>query len=149
MPTSTPAEMSGGLVHLDLMRNCVVCGTTMDLVLTTPNHPSCIMFAEPGDEDSFTNLIKSTLTDIITEHDRRSPRSVQVKIGPSEMGDLCDRKVAYRLANIPPCNEPDNWPAIVGTACHSWLEGAVTQSTRARSSSPRRPSTLAVVEGHF
>jgi hypothetical protein len=113
------------------MRNCVVCGTVMDPVLTTPNHPSCIMFAEPGDEDSFTNLIKSTLTDIITEHDRRSPRSIQVKIGPSEMGDLCDRKVAYRLANIPPCNEPDNWPAIVGTACHSWLEGAVTQSTRA------------------
>jgi hypothetical protein len=86
------------------------------------------MFAEPGDEDSFTMLIKSTLTDIITEHDRRSPRSIQVKIGPSEMGDLCDRKVAYRLAGIAPCNEPDNWPAIVGTACHTWLEGAVKES---------------------
>lgn len=110
------------------MRNCVVCGTGMDPVITEPNHPGCIMFAEPGDEDAFTNLIKSKLTGIIQEHDARSPRSVQVKIGPSEMGDLCDRKVAYRLANIPPCNEPDNWPAIVGTATHTWLQGAVEQS---------------------
>ena len=109
--------------------NCTICHQPMDPAIPAPNHIGCIMFAEPGDEDSFTNLVKNKLTGIIQEHDQRAPRSSQVKIGPSEMGDLCDRRIAYRLANITPCNEPDNWPAIVGTATHSWLQQAVEFSS--------------------
>lgn len=130
--------------------NCVVCGTEMDPVLSPAiTHPSCIMFAEPGDEDSFTVLLKSTLTGIIQEHDRRNPRGHQVQIGPSEIGDPCSRRLAYRLAGIAPCNQPDNWPAIVGTATHSWLQQAVEHSSSAEEFITE--ATLSIdqfVEGH-
>lgn len=60
--------------------------------------------------------------------EKQSPRSRQRKVGPSEIGAVCDRRVGYRVAEIEPCNvETDPWPAIVGTAMHSWLEGAVTK----------------------
>lgn len=113
------------------------------------SHPGCVQFAEPGDEDNFTMLVKSKLTGIIQEHDARNPRSSQVLIGPSEMGGLCDRQIAYRLANIPACNEPDNWPAIVGTATHSWLQEAVEGSQSAAEFLTERTLTIdQFVEGH-
>jgi len=41
------------------------------------------------------------------------------------MGGLCDRRIAYRLANVPEINTAfDPWPATVGTAIHAWLEKA-------------------------
>jgi hypothetical protein len=54
-----------------------------------------------------------------------APRSLQVELGPSEIGHPCYRKIAYQLLQVPRCNpEYDPLPSIIGTATHHWLEGA-------------------------
>ena len=90
-------------------------------------HPSCVpSFAELQDEDPFSQMLKHKLIEMILWADKQNPRSRQVKIGPSEIGDQCDRRIGYRIAQTPACNtEFDPWAAIVGTALHSWLDDAV------------------------
>lgn len=52
-------------------------------------------------------------------------RSSQAHLGPSELGSACDRKLVYRLTGTKPFAHGSgaNWPAIVGTGIHSWMEG--------------------------
>jgi len=90
-------------------------------------HPTCPMFAEPGGEDPFTAMLKHRLIEMIIWHEHRNPRALQTEVGPSEIGDPCDRRLGYKLAGIVPSNvEFDPWPSIVGTAMHTWLDDAVT-----------------------
>jgi hypothetical protein len=71
--------------------------------------------------------LKAELISIIRWAEQHSPRSQQVEIGPSEVGDPCQRRVGYRIAGIPPVNtETDPWAAIVGTSIHAWLDQAIT-----------------------
>jgi len=107
--------------------NCVACNLPMDPVLfPAVTHPTCLAFEEPGDEDPFSQLLKQKLTDIILWYDKQNPRSKQLALGPSEIGDPCDRRIGYRLAGVPGCNTDfDPWAAIVGTALHGWLDQAV------------------------
>ena len=65
------------------------------------------------------------LGEIITQAGIFSPRSQQVYIGPSEVGQECTRKLAYKLLDWEKVNESSggNWAAQVGTAIHSHLEG--------------------------
>lgn len=54
-----------------------------------------------------------------------APRSRQRRIGPSEIGQTCDRFIAYKMLDIDPVNTGrDSWLATLGTAAHAWLEGA-------------------------
>ena len=70
--------------------------------------------------------LKHELSQIIMWNEREAPRSRQRAVGPSELGGVCDRKLAYRIAGTPPVNlGADPWPAIVGTSIHDWLERAV------------------------
>lgn len=64
------------------------------------------------------------LTNIITEASRYTPRSQQVYIGPSEVGQECVRRLAYKLLDWDKANESGggSWAANVGTAIHSFLE---------------------------
>lgn len=65
---------------------------------------------------------------MILWNEQHAPRSRQRAIGPSELGDPCDRKLAYRIAGIRPINlGADPWPAIVGTSIHNWLEEAINK----------------------
>ena len=74
--------------------NCVACGTVMDPALAPAvTHPTCLMFEEPGDENPFSQLLKTKLIEIIRWKDQQHPRSQQVAIGPSEIGDTCDRRI--------------------------------------------------------
>lgn len=52
-------------------------------------------------------------------------RTSQATLGPSEIGTECERKLVYRLRNTLPFTQGSgpNWPAIVGTGVHSWMEG--------------------------
>jgi hypothetical protein len=80
------------------------------------------------DPDPAATRLKRELADIILWHERTSPRSLQKTIGPSEIGNTCDRRIAYRIAGIPAVNVwGDPWPAVVGTAIHAWLEKAVNR----------------------
>jgi len=64
------------------------------------------------------------LSNIITEASKWTPRSQQVYIGPSEVGQECVRKLAYKLLDWEKANESGggSWAANVGTAIHSFLE---------------------------
>jgi hypothetical protein len=106
---------------------CTVCGSKLDPVNPgQTTHPMCNKgFGEPYNEDPFSIKIKTALTEIIVWHDKQNPRGNQSTIGPSEIGDPCDRRIGYRLAQIAACNKDyDTWPSIVGTAIHTWLQTA-------------------------
>jgi hypothetical protein len=73
--------------------------------------------------------LANELANIITQASRWSPRSQQVYIGPSEVGQECVRRLAYKLLDWPKANESGggSWPANVGTAIHSFLENIFSQ----------------------
>ncbi|WP_242908697.1 hypothetical protein [Actinomadura terrae] len=52
-----------------------------------------------------------------------APRSLQRRLGPSEIGKPCQRRLGYKLAGVEPVNPGDTaWYPTIGTAVHSWLE---------------------------
>ncbi|MEV4158990.1 hypothetical protein [Nonomuraea dietziae] len=69
---------------------------------------------------------------IITDAIDNAPRSLQTRIGPSEIGIPCDRRIGYKLAGIAPVNERGiAWKPFIGTAVHEQL-GAIIDSFNAR-----------------
>lgn len=69
-------------------------------------------------------LVRDELLHVIKTRIRAHPRSAQTRIGPSEIGTPCQRRLGYRLANVRTVNGGDGaaWRPTVGTAVHSWLE---------------------------
>lgn len=77
----------------------------------------------------------SDIRDVITEAEKSRPRSLQRALGPSGVGYLCKRRLAYSLASSRREDQTpesrglnhfsDPLPAIMGTAMHAWLEEAV------------------------
>lgn len=65
---------------------------------------------------------KRDLLAVITGAIQNHPRSLQVKIGPSEIGTECDHCLAAKLAGWEETERGDAWLPTVGTAVHSWLE---------------------------
>ena len=107
-------------------RKCLVCGGELHEVLKEAVHPHCKLFDDTESDDPLALRLKSQLISIIKWADRNSPRSLQKTIGPSEIGDPCDRRVAYRIAEVPEVNDRfDPWAAIVGTSIHAWMDDAI------------------------
>lgn len=118
---------------------CRKCGLRLDSYYVLQGkeyHDPCApdaMFVDPVIEaskytngDPYAALLREDITEIIIWANRRSERSQQVELGASEVGVTCLRRLGYRIAEIPAANaERDPWPAIVGTAVHTWLEDAV------------------------
>jgi hypothetical protein len=135
---------------------CLICGTLMDPVNESHGtHPACDMklLAVDEGEDPFTSLLRGQLISMVRWAEQQNPRSKQQMIGPSEVGSLCDRRIGYRLAEIPRCNTDfDPWPSIVGTAIHSWLDDAVSNWMTCHGSTAWSTETTLVindfVEGH-
>ena len=70
---------------------------------------------------------------VLTEHAERAPRSLQLHLGPSELGVPCDRQVAGKMAGLPRTNHvADPWPSIRGTALHAYAADAFTADNRRR-----------------
>jgi hypothetical protein len=67
-------------------------------------------------------LVGRELMEAITNAIVNHPRSLQTRIGPSEIGTECARKIAYKLLDFPEREMKPNWKATVGTAIHAWLE---------------------------
>jgi len=66
-----------------------------------------------------------TVKDVVIRASNRAPRSLQVHLGPSELGVECDRQVVGKLVSEPRTNHvADPWPSVVGTAVHAWLADA-------------------------
>lgn len=49
------------------------------------------------------------------------PRSLQTRIGPSEVGNPCDRCLIHKLAGTPEINTDAAWLPFIGTATHAAL----------------------------
>ena len=108
--------------------NCLACGEPMvPRIGDALTHASCLMVEPVEDEsNSFSEILRQRLTEIIIWQNNRSPRSQQTNIGPSEIGSPCDRQIAYRIAAIDEINtRQDPWAAVIGTAIHRWLQEAV------------------------
>lgn len=71
-------------------------------------------------EDHLKHKIRGVITDAISNH----PRSLQTRIGPSEIGTDCDHCLAAKLAGWEQHEKTIPWLPTVGTAVHSWIEEA-------------------------
>lgn len=66
---------------------------------------------------------KKEILGILQEAIDYHPRSLQKRIGPSEIGTECDHCLAAKLAGWEQVDR-DAWLPTVGTAVHSWIESA-------------------------
>lgn len=67
-----------------------------------------------------TDVAEDYLTAIVTAIVMH-PRSLQKKIGPSELGADCARQIGYKLLDHPENDQHPNWKATVGTSIHLWM----------------------------
>lgn len=65
-------------------------------------------------EDLYLGVIKAGIA--------RHPRSLQKRIGPSEIGNPCDRQILHKLNGDDEPNRGPAWKPAVGTAVHDQLE---------------------------
>lgn len=65
--------------------------------------------------------LRSELLDVIRWGMHNQPRTLQTRIGPSEIGTTCARKVGHKLAGTATVNHCDPWLSTIGTAVHAWL----------------------------
>lgn len=66
------------------------------------------------------------LRDTLISYDASRPRSMQVSLGPSELGTPCQAQMARKMAGAPrrPVTEP-TWAPFQGTAVHAEMEKVV------------------------
>ena len=70
--------------------------------------------------------------DVIRGAIANHPRSLQKRIGPSEIGATCDRRIGYKLLGQEENPRGDAWKPTVGTAVHAWLEKALEDANLAQ-----------------
>lgn len=132
-----------------MIRRCIICRNELADVLKENVHPSCVsLFDDTPSQDPLALKIKRELIDIIKWADRNSARSKQRRIGPSEMGDPCDRRIGYRVAEVEEVNDRfDPWAAIVGTSIHTWLEHGIDAWVRHHNSRSWITETPVTLDG--
>lgn len=70
--------------------------------------------------------VERVIVDALAAHAERDPRSQQVLVGPSELGMECTRCLAKKLVGMR--KQFDTWwLPTVGTAVHTWIEGALRE----------------------
>jgi len=87
-------------------------------------HPTC---------DNDPDILATELFSMIEASITKQPRSLQKRIGPSEVGTLCDRRLGYGLAGIEKVNDRGvAWKPYVGTSLHEQMANivATTELTR-------------------
>ena len=73
---------------------------------------------------SDSSVVESWVADLIMCHDLDRPRSRQTAVGPSSVGNQCDRALAYMMSDTEAVNYPDPLKAYIGTGAHLMLEDA-------------------------
>lgn len=95
------------------MTTCLVCNEPMTIVGEIRVHPTCEVDPNVSVTDIYT---------IITDSITNMPRSQQKRIGPSEIGHPCDRRIGHKLAGTPEVNARGvAWKPYVGTAIHEQM----------------------------
>ena len=89
---------------------CLACRGPLTPVGTLRIHPGC---------DISPDLVASELFAIIGNAIDNQPRSLQKRIGPSEIGIPCEKRIGHILARTPVVNARGvAWKPFVGTAVH-------------------------------
>lgn len=70
-------------------------------------------------------LLQTDFERMLLHEITNQPRSLQKRIGPSEIGTPCDHCLAAKLAGWQPTQQGIPWASTVGTAIHSLLEDFV------------------------
>lgn len=77
--------------------------------------------------DQIGEALAARVAELITDAALNSPRSLQTRIGPSEVGDPCERKLTYKMYDWPPAaKDSDPIASVLGTGFHAWMEEAFT-----------------------
>jgi hypothetical protein len=64
--------------------------------------------------------VENDLVDVLRRHIAGQPRNHQTRIGPSEIGVPCERRIGYKTVGVPEVNDRGvAWKPWVGTALHS------------------------------
>ena len=72
--------------------------------------------------DEYSKKLAEAIGRFILDADANSPRSQQKAIGPSEVGEPCERQLAYKIHDWPESNTArDPIAAIIGTGFHLWI----------------------------
>lgn len=75
--------------------------------------------------DSWAEAYGREMAALVKDYAARAPRSVQTHLGPSELGEECDRQVVMKMAGsmLPRTNNvSDPWASVMGTAGHAYVE---------------------------
>ena len=76
----------------------------------------------PGAATDWGARYAMDLREVIVRQAHRMPRTVQRRLGPSELGAVCDRQVVSKLIEEPVTNHTaDPWASVVGTGVHAIL----------------------------
>ncbi|MFK4869027.1 hypothetical protein ACI3K4_27815 [Streptomyces sp. CSMPJR101] len=89
------------------------------MTFTQPLPDTAVTFGQPG---GIQQVIADQIKKLIKDTANNAPRSRQVSIGPSEVGEECVRKLAYKIMAWPeqPADR-DPWASVIGTAVHAWM----------------------------
>jgi hypothetical protein len=92
-------------------------------------------YVAPADPKHTAHELR-TIIEAAIEH---QPRSLQLAIGPSELGNECERCLAHKLAGTPESRDAA-WLPFIGTAVHEQLEQIILahENTRASLGMPGR-----------
>ncbi|MFJ8995555.1 hypothetical protein ACIRQH_34765 [Streptomyces sp. NPDC102279] len=72
--------------------------------------------------DEFSEQLAERIGQFIVAADAGSARSQQRTIGPSEVGEPCERQLTYKILDWPESNtDRDPIAAIIGTGFHLWM----------------------------
>ena len=75
------------------------------------------------DRNTIAADLRSEVVNAIRFTAQHTGRSAQAAIGPSEIGNPCDRRIAYQVSGIQPITNPgDPLAAFLGTGGHAMLE---------------------------
>lgn len=77
--------------------------------------------------DEAAETLAENIAALIVDAANNAPRSLQKRIGPSEVGDPCDRRLSYKLLDWPVARtDHDPIASVIGTGFHSWMEEVFT-----------------------
>ncbi|MEU6647830.1 hypothetical protein ABZ863_35680 [Saccharomonospora sp. NPDC046836] len=75
--------------------------------------------------DEVGQVLAERIAQLITDTASNAPRSLQKRIGPSGVGNPCERAISYLMLDWPKANTRQEVIApVIGTGFHSWMEEA-------------------------
>lgn len=76
-------------------------------------------------EDSFRVSLRTEILEAVVHHERHRPRSLQLRLGPSEVGTPCARRLAFGATGTKEKGSnkyTEVMPSMIGTAMHAQME---------------------------